>query len=331
MAFTIYKSNDVSAPSFYGTTGSYVALLDACLVNGYGSKVGAGWTKPVPNTGSGGTFPASMGCWKQPTGSGFVLVVNDNRPNATSLGRECWATGWEVLVDLSSSVSNSVGSGSGQFPTTTQLLTTGHTVIRKSASSDSSSLRQWIVAADSSSFYSFIATGDTAGMYYGFGFGDIYSFKTGSNDNYRCIIMGRNTENSATAATDGFDLFSAFATATVGNFMARTFTGIGTSSVAGKHGDGVKGSTTSYLGNIPFPNATDNTLYLSPVWVVENSTIRGQLRGLYQPLHPVAQFNDGQTFTGALDYSGKSFLIIKTTPNSGIYVLETSDTLLTNL
>jgi hypothetical protein len=330
MAFTIYKSNDVGAPTFYGTTGSYVALLDACLVNGYGSKPGAGWLKPFPNTGSGGVFPESVGGWQQPSGSGFYLFINDNQPNVTSLGKECWATGWEFLTEDSSSVTNTNGSGSGQFPRPVQLLTTGHVVIRKSTTSDSSSLRQWIVAADSSSFYSFIATGDTADMYYGFGFGDIYSFVTGSNDNYRCVIMGRNAENSAAANADGFDLFSAFVTETVGNFISRTFSGLNTSSIMGKHGDGVKGSVTSYLGNIPFPNAADSTLYLSPVWVVENSTVRGQLRGLYQPLHPVAQFTDGQTFTGALDYSGKSFLIIKTTPNSGLYVLETSDTLATN-
>ena len=333
MAFTIYLSSDTGAPSFYGTTGSYIALLDACLVNGYGSNPGAGWSKPLANTGSGGIFSQSVGCWKQPSGSGMYLFVNDNRPNATSLGKECWATGWENLVDLSSSVANTNGSGSGQFPTPGQLLTTGHTVIRKSTTSDSSSLRQWIVVADSSSFYSFISTGDTAGMYYGFGFGDIYSFRgTGSSDPYRCIIMGRNTENSATAATDGFDLFTALGTATIGNFLPRNNTGLGTSSLVSKHGDGVKGSATTWLGNIPMPNTTDTALYLSPVWVCESQTsyIRGQLRGIYQVLHPVANFSDAQMFSGSLDYNGKTFRIIKTTPGSGIYAIETSDTLLTN-
>lgn len=330
--FTIYKSSDSGAPSFYGTTGSVIALLDACLVNGYGSKVAAGWTKPLPNTGSG-AFGQSYGCYHQPSGSGFYLFINDNGPNVTTLYRESWAVGWENLVSLSSSVSNTCGSGSGQFPTPAQLLTTGHTVIRKSATSDSSSLRQWVVAADSSSFYMFIATGDTTGMYYGFGFGDIYSFAgTGSADAYKCIIMGRNLENSAAAGQDGFDAFSALNTATIGNFMPRTYSGIGTSITIGKHGDGVKGSTSTWLGSIPFPNSVDNALYVSPVWVCENasSIVRGQLRGIYQVLHPITNFSDGQTFVGALDYNGKNFQVIKTTPNSGIYAIETSNTLLTN-
>jgi hypothetical protein len=329
--FTIYKSSDTSAPSFYGTTGSVVALLDACLVNGYGTEPGAGWLKPLPNTGSG-AFSQSYGCYQQPTGSQMYLFINDNAPNGTALYREAWATGWETLVSLSSSVSDTCGSGSGQFPLPSQLLTTGHTVIRKSSTSDSSSLRQWTVAADSSSFYMFIATGDTANMYYGFGFGDIYSFAgSGNTDAYRCIIMGRNAENTSAAGNEGIDFMSAINTATQGHYMPRTYAGSGTSITVGKHGDSVKGGS-GFVGNIPFPNSVDNALYVSPVWVCENATsiVRGQLRGFYQICHPVANFLDGQTFNGALDYNGKSFLVMKTTPNSGIYGIETSNTLLTN-
>jgi len=184
--FTIYTSGDSGAPILYGSTGSIILIFDSCLVNGYGTKPGAGWTKPLPNTGSG-AFTASYGCWQQPTGSAMTLFVNDNAPNATPLYKEAWATGWESLTDFSASTTTCVGSGSGQFPIPAQLLTNGHVVIRKSVTSDSSSVRSWILAADSSSFYFWAATSDTAGMYYGFGFGDIYSFKTSSVDAYKCI------------------------------------------------------------------------------------------------------------------------------------------------
>lgn len=335
MAFTIYKSSDSGAPSFYGSTGSYVALLDACLVNGYGSKPGAGWIKPFPNTSSFGSASLSLGAWTIPSGSSTScsLFINDNAPGA-GVYKECRACGWEVLSGgPSSSVANTMGSGSGQFPTPAQSQTYGFVTIRKSATNDSSSLRQWLVLADSSSFYAFIATGDTAGVYYGFGFGDIYSFKTGSSDNYRCIIIGRTNENSSAAANDGFDYVgNGYSTAVGGNFMARASSQIGTSITIAKHGDGVKGSANFSLGNVPFPNGVDNALYISPIWVVDSvaTNIRGQLRGFYQNLHPIAQFTDGQTFTGALEYGGKTFLCVKTTPNSGMYVLETSNTLLGN-
>jgi len=332
--FTIYKSSDSGAPTFYGTTGSVVALLDACLVNGYGTKPGAGWSKPFANTSSfTSSFAQAVGGWRQPTGSQLYLFVNDGGPNGTALYKEAWATGWEILVSPSASVANTCGSGSGQFPVPPQLLTTGHVVIRKSTTSDSSSLRQWVVAADSSSFYMFIATGDTANMYYGFGFGDIYSYVgVGNADPYKCAIIGRNAENTAAAGNDGFDTFNVLNTATIGSFLPRAFTGLGASITTGKHGDGIKGSATTWLGNIPFPNAIDSALYVSPVWMTEASSsyIRGQLRGIYQVLHPIANFTDGQTFAGALDFTGKTFQVFKTTPNNGIYAIETSNTLLTN-
>jgi len=334
--FIIYKSSDTSAPSFYGTTGSIVMLLDSCLVNGYGTQPGAGWKKPFSNTSSvAASVNATCGGWQQPTGSGFYLFVNDGAPNVTALYREAWAVGWENLVAASASVSNTCGSGSGQFPLPAQSLTTGHTVIRKSTTSDSSSLRQWVIAADSSSVYMFISTGDTAGTYYGFGFGDFYSFKNTNstgNDAYKCMIMGRSAENTNAAGNDGLDLFSSLGSSTTGNFIARSFSQISSSVTFGKHGDGVKGSTTTFIGTIPFPNNPDNALYISPVWVCENvtSTIRGQLRGLYQFLHPITNVIDLQTFSGALDYNGKSFVILKQGPNSGIYVIETSNTLSTN-
>ena len=330
--FTIYKSTDTGAPKFYGTTGSVVALLDACLVNGYGIQPGAGWTKPLANTGSG-AFSQSYGCWLQPTGSGMTLFINDGAPGAGTY-KEAFATGWENLVSLSSSVSNTQGSGSGQFPTIVQTPA-GYLAIRKSNTADSSSLRPWIVAADSSSLYLFIQTGDAANTYYGFGFGDIYSFKSGSLDAYKCIIMGRSGTNTAAAANDGFDYISnanSFGTAVGGNFMPRTWAGIGTSLATAKHGDGTKGNANFSLGSVVYPNASDTALYLSPIWVVEPTgpVIRGFLRGFYQFLHPATSVVDGQLFNGSLDYAGKSFMAIKTTPNSAVYIIETSNTLLTN-
>ena len=50
MALTIYRSSDAGAPSLTGAAGSLIALLDACLRTGYGTKAGAGWTKPFTGT-----------------------------------------------------------------------------------------------------------------------------------------------------------------------------------------------------------------------------------------------------------------------------------------
>lgn len=318
--FTIYRSTDGSAPSLTGNAGSLITVLDACLINGYGSKAAPSpaWTKPVATA-------SNITTYKPGAGAQMTLLVNDNAPNATSLGKEAWGVGWESCAGVGASV----GTGTGQFPTPAQLLTTGHVVIRKSSATGAAAI-PWIVVADSYTFYLFAFTGDVANTYYMHAFGDIYSHKS-TTDTYRGIIMGRSLENDTSAAAEGFDLFSAFNAAVVGNFLARTSGGSATSITMGKSGDSVKGSATSYLGTCEYPNTPDNELYLSPIWVTElTPRIRGRLRGLYQPLHAISNFTDGQTFSGSGDYSGKTFLVIKQSRNAGAIFVDTSATVETN-
>jgi hypothetical protein len=40
--FTIYTSNDLGAPQLNGLTGSLLTVLDAVLINGYGTKTSGG-------------------------------------------------------------------------------------------------------------------------------------------------------------------------------------------------------------------------------------------------------------------------------------------------
>ena len=47
---TLYQSTDASAPTISGTVGSLITVLDAVLVDGYGSKAAAGWTKVFSGT-----------------------------------------------------------------------------------------------------------------------------------------------------------------------------------------------------------------------------------------------------------------------------------------
>ncbi len=45
----LYLSTDPNAPVLNGLYGSFVEVLKACLVEGYGEKAGAGWTMPFAN------------------------------------------------------------------------------------------------------------------------------------------------------------------------------------------------------------------------------------------------------------------------------------------
>jgi hypothetical protein len=323
--FTIYSSTDVGGPGYLnGRTGSLITVLDACLVNGYSGKPAAGWSKPFATTSSVSTY-------KQGSGSRFTVLINDSGPNATPLGKEAWATGWEYL----SASTAPVGTGSGQFPLPAQLLTTGHTVIRKSASADSV-LRPWVLYADASTFYLFVVTGDSSG-YYMFMFGDIYSL-SGSSDLYRCMIIGRQIEDNG--ASQYADLLNPYMTATnlLGHFIARTAGGGGAgSTVVSKIADksreasGINSNYAIGACSLPCPNPTDNAIYIGPIWIVENSAyLRGRLRGMYCACHAVSNFADGQCFQGSNQYAGKSFKVVKPSETSGMFVMETSATVETN-
>lgn len=332
--FIIYSSSDASGPGqLTGQAGTLLALLDACLVNGYTGKAAAGWSKPFANSGN-------IGCYKNGTGSTQMsLLINDNGPNVTSTFKEAWATGWESIA----SIAAPVGTGSGQFPTPAQLLTTGHVVCRKSASADGVG-RNWIMFADAHTFYLFVLTGDTANTYYNLIFGDIYSMK-GSTDAYRAFIFGKTVENNATG--DGWDVYTVvvasgiMSAAAGGHFMARTWGGGGGSITVSKTwdfsmavGTAPGGGQDSFFlaGSAQTPNGPDNCLYLSPLRICENSvsSIRGRLRGVYFVGHNVASFSDGQTFAGANDYAGKSFQIVKVGGSNGFWAMETSATVETN-
>lgn len=328
--FTIYRSTDTSAPQLFGVSGSLLTVLTAVLVNGYGSQTAAGWSLPLGASG------ANIVAYKQGAGAGFSLMVNDNNAG-TGGAKEALVCGYQVA---SSEGTNTMGTGTGQFPTTAQLNTVGAAVVRKSSTADTTNARPWIIFADTSTMYMFIQTGDTAGMYYGWMFGDFFSLAgAGSADLYRCAVIGRRTENSSSAdtTTGGLDLIQSVEAPTgSGAFLANTLSGVGGAQIFPLVGDVSKtsyaGAAVALAGVIPCPNPYDKTYYISPIFVTDNGTfgVRGMLRGLYHICHATANFSDGTTFSGANDYAGKTFMVLVKGPSSGMFCMETSATLNTN-
>jgi hypothetical protein len=333
--FTVYSSSDAGAGNpglLVGTAGDLLRVLDLVLVNGWTGKVAAGWSKPVANSGN-------IGCYKNAStangGNGFGLVINDNGPNVTSTTKEAWATGWESVAGVGAPV----GSGSGQFPTPAQLLTSGHVVVRKSA--DTSTGRAWVCFADSLTFYFFVLSGDVAGAYQTLFFGDFFSL-AGSGDAYRGFVYGRGSENIGTAntVTAHSDCLAngSGTTANLGLYVPRSSTGGGTSIIGLPTGAvGCSITTTSTnpgpnIGTMQAPNSVDNAYYTPPIWLMQitGEILRGRFRGLYHTMHPLASFSDGQVITGAGDLSGKTLQVIKQGINGGLWLVETSNTLETN-
>jgi len=353
-SFTIYTSEDRDGPgACNGLTGSLLRILNACLINGYGTgsyfKPAAGWSKPCPDSAS------TAGGFKQASGSQFSMFVNDSAPTTGLTATEASLVGWQYL---SSSIppagilnTGSVGTGYGQFPTPIQLLTFGHLVIRKSVTA-SSVARQWILAADASTMYMWIQTGDNGSRYWHFGFGEFYSLK-GPTDLWRCFIYGGHATGAANNWCDTMSAGSQDAgrqsninSLTVGlngHYLAANASGTGGSVFNAVKGDQGLSSTSGISGTsnqasiidgiMASPNPYDGSYYISPLWVVEppSINIRGRYRGLYQICHPATTFTVGQKLDGSGTYAGKTFMVITVGGNSGgFWGLEVSNTVETN-
>lgn len=331
---TIYASTDTSAPTLTGSNGSLVALLDACLVSGYGSKAAAGWTKPY-------TSGANLADFRQGS-SGMYLHVHDDGTNPdtaaanTGAARDAATYGYETM--------SAYNTGTGRFPTSAAA---GQIVnyCRKSATADATA-RAWLLAADARTFHLFVLTGDQTGAYFMFSFGDIYSFLAG--DAYKCAQAAQGTTSSA-AATTSDPIVSQFAPASgaaqAGRYIARCYTGLGGSTNWAALDDalpnpGAFNPTTAHqpAGTMQFPNPSDGGLYIAPWHIGDGSTpgtslagtinLRGRIRGLYTVGHAQTNFTDRDTFSGTGDYAGKTFMLIKAVRHSSgnvVLALETTE------
>lgn len=321
MGVTLYRSTDTSAPSLTGQTGSLVALLDAVLVNGYGSQTAAGWT--IAYTGT------SKRDYKQGTGSnGYYVDIDDSGPGAGTF-KEARMRGYETMSAL--------GTGTAPFPSVAQ--SSFGVVCRKSNTADSTA-RAWYCVADSTCFYLFVDTGDFTSPAYSMAvmFGDIFSYKSG--DAYATMCIGRNAENNVTYSPEALPVVvsttSALVTASGGHFIDRHWNGLGgslqvckfTSLLAATvaNANTVVGSNAAMCA---YPNGPDNALELAPFWIGQQGNIRGYLKGLWAP----CQFQPcghGDTFTGTGNMAGKSFLALNmqggSTQTLGQIVIETSNT-----
>jgi len=334
--FTIYSSHDASAPVLDGTAGSLLEVLDACLVDGYGAKAAAGWSKPSANSGNCGHYLQGAGS------SGYHLFINDDGPHVTSTYMEAWATGWKTM----SGIAAPVGAGTCQFPLPAQQLTTGHVSIRKSNAADSS-VRSWMVVADSRTVYLFVAAIIASPLFLPFYFGDIYSL-AGASDGNRCLIAGRQVENAVTTGLTsdavGGMTFSGGSAGTCisgtnsrGLWIAGSANGVSTSigarftSFWHPFSYGASETYNPWGGPYIAPNAADNSIRLGPIRVHTAGYLdyRGRLRGMWAPAHPASTFAEGQIITGANETAGKTFRAVRLY-DGGVLFIETSNTVETN-
>lgn len=310
MTVRVYRWDDSGAPTLTGQAGSLITLLDAVLVNGYGSKVAAGWTKSYAGTNVAGYTNARA---VTPQG---IKVSHTNAAYATVVGYE------SIAGD---------GTPTNSFPTTAQLANGLYWYL--SSTSDTTQ-RPWLIVADSLRFYLWIgasvttATGLQTTTYQQTYFaGDIISYRGG--DAYSFMVLG-GISVSLAACPFG-TLVSAFTSTTTGHYIARSHTQAGTSIPIYKTGDPVCEDQTVMgtggTGTPAYPDPVSGGMLLSRVRLFSISSMRGHLPGVWTPLHNLPG-NPGDTFSGTGTLGGRTFLLLDSCHNGSRarIAIETSDT-----
>ncbi len=296
MAVTVYRSTDTGAPALYtDSAGSLITILDACLVNGYGSQPAAGWTKAFT-----GTNKAAYRMSTTAPASGFYLRIDD-----TSTTESRWI-GYESMTD--------VDTGVDPFPLDAQV--TGGMYTLKIATSS-----EWVLIADDRAFYFFHHNPSLSLNAAGTFFGDIVS--NVAADAYSCAMAGRYS-GTFSGAFEALANLNTNISSTTGHYISRNYDGtvksVNSSPIGKLHG--------SYVGSSGFdyPNLADNNLVMDRVILADSSSIknyRGYYPGLWNPLHQNPG-NHNDTFSGTGALAGKTFLILDT--YQGRSIIETSDT-----
>lgn len=312
----VLRSTDASAPTLSGTTGSLITLLDACLVNGYGSSTPLGWTKPY----SGANLAAYR--MSATEGTGGYLRVDDSLTTTNA-----------VYTRLAGYVTMSaISTGTDTFPATANYMG-----LRKSNTADTTT-RPWIMVGDETRFYLMIQNGDSAGasVWDITFFGDIVSYI--DNDAYKQLLACRyNTGTTFPNPTDsyfGYMEYYSYSSRT-SKQMPRNHAGAAGAISVGNHTDSFKATVSSYNsfwggagGQLAYPNVAGNSLFMGPVWVHQATTtpyvVRGHMPGLWCPFHTRPLANN-ETFTGVGALAGKSFEAFHT-QQGGELILEMSNT-----
>lgn len=289
----VYADTDGSAPAKdTNTAGRMISILDGCLVNGYGAKSAAGWTKPYTGT--------NIAVYRMATASpatGFYLYVDDSNTAYTTF-RGCEAASDAILANLTN-----------PFPTTSQIAGGAGLYIPRGASGG-----DWTVVADAQAFYIWVNS-NAAGNQISF-FGDFVNY---SADAYGCIAIG-NTSSAATPSNCNMGLAGAtWNIGTNGHYLARDTAGNlsvnNTKLVLGQNGlnSGVWAT---------YPNPGNSKLLMCPFELTNGATVngaRGKLPGCQMVLHNTSSIVNRDTFSQGSDtyialgcYQSNSFAAVQT-------------------
>lgn len=369
-----FHSAMTGAPVLSGTAGALIAVLDACLVNGFGLKtadsvvVSGGIATATFSTGhsfepdvialAAGATPAGLNGEKRVLTTATNVITFDAAgiADGTATGTITFKlapAGWAKefsgtnlaayrsedlastrmflrVVDTGATNARVVGyesmteinAGAGMFPLEGQI--SGGGWWPKASAADGNS-RAWTVIADGKCFWLHIHTAPSVPGASGciWGFGDFTSYK--SVNPFACVLFANNSDISLSSGGAPHAVEQCGYQGYQSPIVARSFTGLGSSIVAGHLAEsyftnsGVSGGITS--SNVPnFPNGPNNGLVLTRKILVENGlALLGVLRGvLVTPQNCNTSFVWRDKIDGQGSYAGRKLMAVKCGSPSGL-------------
>ena len=288
MAVTVYRSTDASAPLLTNSNGSLIAVLRACLVDGYGSKPPAGWTAPFTGT--------NLIAFKEGTGgNNRYLRVYDGGADASS-HRVANVRAYETMT--------AVSTGTGPCPTPGQVSGNGATISYFQVGR-STPHASWVVVATPSFFHLVVEQGDDNSYPEYMAFGKFISDLAGDTFN-EVLLAGSLPGAGWIGYGDSY---------THGMWVMRSDTGaLGAVSSSLLTDARAAASTTVSIHGAgstftPYPDRVRGGLLQSQAAIFCDGYRRGRVPGLWEQHHvPTAIGGHRTTWTGATGaLAGKQF------------------------
>lgn len=290
MSINIYKWSDVDAPSLSRIRGSLINVLDACLVNGYGTKASSGWTKEYAET--------NMAIYRMPEGSRCYLYVNDNM---VSYYNNAEVNGYATINTSAVTIEDAITSGTEQF--------SNHSRPYWWKNNNTDTPGGWEVYATDKCFYLIggYATTEGTSTWYdhrnlsffgdynctssGFPYNTMISHATNTStyyfDDYNHMVQGQQFNSSGKYCRRGWNHIDQPTTIEMKS-------PIGAATWVGSHAE------------FDYPDKLTGACHIDRIKLIQDKTFMGYMPGLYSMLHSTT-FTYPFTFEGSGAFSGKTF------------------------
>ena len=298
----VYRWDDANAPVARGGRTSLIEILTACLVDGYGDKPGAGWTRPYINTD--GTVAAFRN--NPTTGTGFWLRVD----NTTSTNY-AQVQGFEAMTSESAGLLPFVSTPLYMYMSTVSTTTP----------------RPWVLIADDRLFHLIVWPGASvsgfAATTIGHGasamvFGDGIPLQP--SDGFFCLLFASAVVSPGRPHAYGCSWSST--TTSSFNAVARASNGISAiTSCATIHGGGPYNISLNGT-DVGLPRVQGNEVFSRP-YVNDSAahTMRGYVPGFWYPCHNRSGFTNLEHITTA----GHDFLVLCWSSYDGMVAVDLSE------